>query len=122
MFFEIAESLLEVGVEFLFPHPAHHAAAGAVAAIRSAAVCHQKEHAVRVAMHQARNRHRGVLPTRVRHVIGRIPTLLHARNDLPTDRAAGIFGLDEVEIVGRHGEREFGAGQKNPGALLGGEL
>src|SRR5207237_7098170 len=44
--FEVAERFLEIGVQFLFANAADHAAPCAISAIGSAAISHQKQHAV----------------------------------------------------------------------------
>jgi hypothetical protein len=54
--------------------------------------------------------------------VRRIPAFLHTGNDLSTDRAIRVLGLDEIEIVRRHSERELAASQQNPRPLLGGEI
>ena len=73
--FEITESFLELGVQFLFAHAADDAAAGAIAAVARATIRHEKKHAIRIAMHQARHRHVRILAARIRHVVGRGPSL-----------------------------------------------
>ena len=57
VFFEVAEGGFEVRLQLLLTDPADDAAAGAVAAIRGAAVRDEKKNAVRIAVHQSRHWH-----------------------------------------------------------------
>ena len=88
--FQITERLLEIGVQFLFAHAAHDAAARAITAVARATIRHEKEDAIRITMHQARHRHVRVFPARIRHIVGRRPGLLDPRNHLPPNRAIRI--------------------------------
>ncbi len=116
--FEIAINLLELGMQFLFAHAADDAAAGAVAAIAGATIGDEKEHAIRIAMHEAGHRHVRILAARVRHVVGRFPALLDAGNDLAANRAIRIVLLDQVEKMRRDRERELRSGEQDAVAFV----
>ena len=118
MFFEIAESGLKLGVQLLLPHSADHAAAGAVAAVAGATVGDEEKHAIRIAVHQPRHRHVGILTAGIAHLVGIIPRLLDAWDDLPPDGAVRIGGVDEVEEVRRDGHGQLVAAEQNAGALF----
>jgi hypothetical protein len=119
--FQVAEGGLEFGVQFLLAHAGDDAAARAVAAVARTAVRHEEEHAVRVAMHEARHGHVAVLAAGIAHLIGIFPGFLDARDDLPADRAAGIGGVHQVEIMRGDRHRQLVAGEQHAGAFLVGE-
>ena len=48
---EVIQRRAEIGFEMVFPHPADHAAARAISAVRRAPVGHQKQHAVGIPVH-----------------------------------------------------------------------
>ncbi len=112
--FEIAIDVFELRVQFLLAHAADHAAARAISAIARAAIRHQKEHAVRITMHQTRHRHVRVLPARDRHFVRRLPALLDARDDLAADRTIRIVLLDQVEKVRRDRQRQLVPERRTP--------
>ena len=111
--FQITKRFLEIGVQLLFAHPAHHPAARAIPAVARAAVRHQKEHAVRIPMHQARHRHVRIFAARIGHIVRRRPGLFDPRNDLTPDRTIRIIALDQVEKMRRDRESELGAGKQH---------
>ena len=118
VFFEVAEGGLELGVQLLLADAAHHAAAGAVTAVAGAAVGDEEEHAVRVAVDEAGHGHVAVLAAGVGHLIGIVPGLLDARDNLPADWAVGIVGVDEIEIVRCDGHCQLVPGEQHAGAFL----
>ena len=65
---DVADRLLEIGVEFLLARAADDPAAGAIPAVARATVRHEKQHAVRVAMHESRHGHVAVLAAGIGHL------------------------------------------------------
>lgn len=119
---KIGDRLVEIGVEFLLAGPAHHAGAGAVAAVGGAAVGDQKQDSVGVAVDKTRHRHVAVLAAGIGHLGRRDRSLADMGNDLAADRTVGILPLDQVEVVGSDGQRELVAGEDDAGTLLGCQL
>ncbi len=105
--FEIAESGLPFGVEFLLAHPAHDPAAGAVAAIGGAAVGDEEKDAVGITVDEAGDGHVAVFAARVGHFFRIVPGLLNPGHDLTADRAIRVGGVDQVEVMGGNGEGQF---------------
>ena len=118
VFFEITKRFLEIGVQFLFAHATDDAAARAISAVTGATIGHEKEHAVRIAMHQSRHRHVRIFAARIGHVVRRRPRFFDPRNDLTPDRAIRIIALDQIEKMRRDGERELRAGKQNAAAFF----
>ena len=119
---EVVDGPVEIELELLFADAADHAAAGAVAAVGSAAVGDEKKDAVGVTVHQPRHRHVVVLAARVGHVLGRVSHFLNTGNNLAADGAVRIEGVDQIEEVGRDAHRQFGVGEKDAGVFLLNEL
>src|SRR3982750_2767425 len=69
-------------------------------------------------MDQSGDRHMGILPTRIGHVVRRAPSLLDPRNHLSPDRIVWIVPWDQVKEMRRDREREFIAGKQNTGPFL----
>src|SRR5205814_2565698 len=65
--FEITKRFLEIGVEFLFAHAAHHATPGAVTAVTRTTIRDEKEDAIGISMDEAGHRHVRIFAARVRH-------------------------------------------------------
>src|SRR5206468_12354944 len=49
--FKITECLLEIGLQFLFANSANHSTPGAIAAVTSTTIRHQKQDTIRIPMH-----------------------------------------------------------------------
>lgn len=94
---------------------------GAIPAIGGTTVGDEKEDAIGIAMDEAGDGHVGVFATRVGHFGGVGVGLFDPGNDLTTNGAIGIRGVDQVEEVGRDRGGKLGAGQEDAGALLFGE-
>ena len=112
--FELRMEVIRLGVR-------DQAAARAVAAIGSAAVGDQEEHAVRVTMDDARHGHGAFFADGVLGFARGDIGLLDARDDLPADRAIRVLGVDEVEEMRRDRQRELVRGEEAPFPLLLGE-
>ena len=79
---------------------ADDAAAGAIAAIAGALGCHQHQHPVGIAMHEARHRRVRILGQRVLHHRRERPQLAAQRQHLAPHRAIRIGGVDQGREVG----------------------
>ncbi len=119
--FEILDGLIPLGFKFLVRNAGNDAGPGAVSAVGCAAVGDEKKDAIGVAVDESRDRHVGILATRVGHFQRVGVGFFDARDDLPADRAIGISGVDEVEEVRRDGGGQFGPGEENAGAFFLGE-
>lgn len=115
---EVFEGSLPLCLQLLIGHTRDHSASCAVTAVGSAAICDQKEHTIRIAVHQAGDRHVAVLPTGVSHLGGVGKSLLNAWNHLPADRAVRILFIDEVEEVRRDRHGELITREQYAGAFL----
>src|SRR4051794_521330 len=69
-------------------------------------------------MHQSRDRHMGILPTRIGHVVRRAPSLFDPRDHLSPDRIVWIVPWDQIKEMRRDRESEFIAGKQNTGPFL----
>ena len=107
MFLKVFECRLPLRFQLLLANAGNHARAGAVAAVGSATIGHEKQHAVGIAMHEAWHRHVRIFSTGVGQFLGGVPTFLDARDHLTADRAVGIVAVDEVEKVRGDRHREF---------------
>ncbi|MGC3988104.1 MAG: hypothetical protein QM796_00190 [Chthoniobacteraceae bacterium] len=105
-------------MQFLLPGSAHHAAAGAIAAVAGATVSDQKQNAIGIAVNQPRHRHVRILPTRVGHLGGRDQRLLKPRDHLAADWIVGIVRVNQVEKMRRDPHRQLVGREKNSLALL----
>jgi hypothetical protein len=63
----------------------------------------------------------GVFAARIGHLKRRSVGLFDPRNDLATDRTIRVFGVDEIEKMGRNGERKLVSGQNYTSALFAGK-
>ena len=115
---DVFDLAVKLRMEIVAGGVADQARAGAITAIGRAAVGHQEQHAVRVAMHQSRHGRMGVFAARVAHFPRRGVGFLQARNDLPADGAILVGGVNEVEEIGRDGQGQFGVGQHRAGVFL----
>src|SRR5205085_9471676 len=111
--FEVAKRLLEISVQFLFSDTADETAARAITAVTGATISDEKQNAVGITMNQARHRHVRIFSARVDHVVGRGPRFLDPRNDLAPDWVVGIIARNQVDELGRDGERELVAGEQH---------
>ena len=118
MLLQITERGFVFHVQMLLAYTAHHAAAGAVAAVAGAAISDQEEHAIRITMHEAWHRHVAVFTTRISHLGWIIERLFDPWNDLATDRAIGIDGVDEIEVVRGDRHRQLVAGEEDTRAFF----
>jgi len=117
--FEVAERFLEIGVQFLFPNTADDATARAISTITRTAIGHEKEYPVGIAMHEPWHRHVRIFAARIGHVVGRPPSFFNTRNDLTPDRIVRIsFARNQIEKMGRDGERELIAGEQDAAAFF----
>src|SRR5438105_5308908 len=117
--FEVAERFLEIGVQFLFANTADDAAARAISTITRTAIGHEKEYPVGIAMHEPWHRHVRIFTTWIGHVVRRRPRFLDPRNDLTPDRIVRIsFARNQIEKMGRDGERELIAGEQDAAAFF----
>ena len=66
---DVTQALLVFGMEIVVLRVRNQPAPGAIAAIGGATVGDQKQHAVRITMHEARHRRVFVLPQRVEHLL-----------------------------------------------------
>ena len=122
MFLKIIDGAVKIEFQFLLADAAHDATARAITAIGGAAVRDEKKHAIGVAMHQSWHRHVVVFAAGIGHVFRRVGHLLDTRNHLPTNRAFGVEGINEIEEVGRDAHGQFRVGQQHAGMLLVSEL
>ena len=117
--FEVAERFLEIGVQFLFANTADDATARAISTITRATIGHEKEYPVGIAMHEPWHRHVRIFTTWIGHVVRRRPRFLDPRNDLTPDRIVRIsFSRNQIEKMGRDGERELIAGEQDAAAFF----
>ena len=72
-------------------------------------------------MDQSRYRHMRILAARIGHFERRPVSLFDPRDHLAPDRAIWIVRINEIEKMGRDGQRKFVTGQNNPSALFGRE-
>ena len=72
-------------------------------------------------MYETLDRHVRVFAARVRHFDRRSICFFEARDYLATNRAIGIFGVDQVKKVGGDRKRELVAGQQDAGAFFAGK-
>ncbi len=121
MSFQVLVGLFEIGMQLLFTDATDDTTASAVAAIGCAPIRHQKEHAVGIPMDKTRDGHVGVFAARIGHLKRRSVGLFDPRNDLATDRTIRVFGVDEIEKMGRNGERKLVSGQNYTSALFAGK-
>ena len=115
---EILDGLVPLGFEFLVRNTGNNTGTSAVAAVGCAAVGDEKKNAIGVTVDESRNRHVGILATRVGHFRRVSVGFFNARDDLPADRAIGIGGVDEVEEVRRDGSGQFGPGEEDAGSFF----
>ena len=104
---DVAQALLVLRVEIVVLRVRDQPAARAVPAIRRAPVRHEEEHAVGIAVDEARHRRVRVLAQRVEHLLGADDHLLRAGDHLPADRAGRVAPVDQVEEVRRDRQREL---------------
>ncbi len=69
-------------------------------------------------MHQAGHGRMRILAARVAHFPGRRVRFLDARDDLPANRAILVRRINQVEEIGRDGQRELVVGQFRAGIFL----
>ena len=122
MFFEILECRLPLGFQVLLADAGDDPRAGAVAAVGRAAVGDEEQHAVRVAVDQAGDRHVRILATGVGHFLRRVPAFLDPRDHLAADRAVGVVAIDQVEKVRRDRHRQFVPGEQDSRAFNIGQI
>ncbi len=77
--FEIFESRLPLGFQMLLADTGNDSRARAVAAVGGAAVGHEEQHPVRIAMDQSGHGHVGILAAGIGHFLGSVPAFLDAR-------------------------------------------
>ena len=118
MFFEVAERRFIIGFEILLSRTGDDAAACAVAAVSGAAIRHQKQNPVGVAVDEPGNGHMAVFAAGIGHFIGGNERLLDAGNHLPANWAVGIVAVDQIEEVRRNGHGELRARENDPVALV----
>ena len=117
--FEVAERFLEIGVQFLFPNTADDATACAISTITRTTIGYEKEHPVGIAMHEPWHWHVRIFPAWIGHVGRRRPRFFDARNDLTPNRIVRIsFARNQIEKMGRDGERELIAGEQDAAAFF----
>jgi len=121
MFFEVGKRLVEIQVQFLLAHAAHHAAAGAVTAVGGATIRHEKKRAVRISVNQAGHRHGGILSAGIGEIVRGIVALPDFRNDLSADRTGGIGAVNEVEVVWGDRKGKLRAGENDARPLIRGQ-
>ena len=119
---DVLQARLELGMEIVGLGVGHQTAARAITAIRGATVGDQEQHAVRVAMDDARDGHGAFFADRILGLADGDIGLLDARDDLTADRAIRILRIDEIEEVRRDRERELVRGEEAPFPLLLGQL
>ena len=108
---DIGDLPVEFGMEIVAAGVAHQPRAGAITAIAGAAVRDQKQHAVGIAMHQARHRRMRIFAARVAHFPGRGVGFLEPRHDLAAHRAVFIRRINQVEEIRRDAQRQLVVGQ-----------
>ena len=96
----------------------NNAGTGTISTIRCALRGDQHQHPVRVTMHQAGHGRMRILAARVAHLPGGGVGFLDARDDLLADGAVFIRRVNEVEEVGRDGQRQLVIGEGRSGQLL----
>lgn len=116
--FQVVDRHIPLGFQLLVGNAGHYPRTGAVTAVGGASVGDQKENSIRVAVHQTRDRHVRVFPTRIRHLRGIGVGFFDAGNDLPPNGTVRIGGVNEVKIVRRDRSGQFGAREENSGALF----
>ena len=115
---DVLDLPVELGMEIVAAGVAHQPRPRAIPAIRRAPVRHQEQHPVGITVHQARHRRMRVLAARVAHLPRRDVRFLDARDDLPANRAVLVGRVNEVEEVGRDGQRQLVIGQRRAGDFL----
>ena len=108
---------VELGVEIVAAGVADQPRTRAVPAIRGAPVRHQEQHPVGVSVHQPGHGRMRILAAGVAHLPGRDMGLLDPRDDLPADRAVLVRRVNQVEEIGRDGQRQLVVGQGRAGEL-----
>src|SRR4051794_10216084 len=101
---DIIDLFVVLWMEIIATGIAHQARASAVSAVSRTSVRHQKEHPIRIAMHQAGHRRVAILTARIAHLPGSGVSLLDSRDNLPSDWAILICGMDQVEKVRGDGQ------------------
>ena len=92
--------------------------ARAITAIARAAVRHQKQHAVGIAMDQSGHGRVGILAARVAHFPRRGVRFGDLGNDLQPHRTMFVRRINQVEEIRRDGQCEFGVRQFRAGKFL----
>src|SRR5262245_41044995 len=73
-------------------------------------------------MHQTGDWHMRIFAARIRHIVGRTPSLLDPRNDLSANRVVGTETRNQIEEVWSNRKRQLGPGQQNAVPFFGREL
>ena len=116
---DVVDLPVEIGMKIVAAGVAHQPRAGAIAAITRATVGDQKQHAVGIAMHQARHRRMRVFAARVAHFPGGGERFLQARHHLAANRAILVRRINQIEKIGRDAQRQLVVGQLRAGQFLG---
>lgn len=115
---DIVQLIRKTRMEIVSARIADQPRTRAITAIGRAAVGDQEQHAVGIPMHQARHRRVRVFAARIGHFPRCRVGLLQPRDDLPTDGTMFIRRIDQVEKIGRDGERQLVIGQLRAGVFL----
>ena len=115
---DVGDLLVVLGMKIIAARVAHQPGTRAVPAIARAPVRHQKQHAVRITVHQPGHRRMRILAARIAQLPRRRPRLLHPGNHLPPDRAMLIRRIDQVEKVRRDAQCQLVVRQPGPGQFL----
>ena len=100
---------------------ADHARPRAVAAVRRAEIERQQQHAIRVAMHQARHRAVRIFAQRIVGLALGPHELIERRHDGPPQRLQRIVGIQQAHVVRRDADRQHRAALHERFALLVGQ-
>src|SRR3546814_2014140 len=101
---------------------AHHARAGAVAAVGRAEAGGEEEDAVRVAMHQAGRLGVVVLAQGIVSLAGRTQVLLADRDVRAAQRLLGVVAAHQTGVVGRDADRQRALVARDGAVLVVGAL
>ena len=117
----VTQALLIFGMKVVVLRVGHQTAPRAIAAVGRTAVRHEKEHAIRIPMHQPRHRRVSVLSERIEALLLADHHLTRAGNDLLANRAVGIVTVDQVEKIRGDRERQLLVCKGAASLLVGGE-
>ena len=87
----------------------HHPRARAVAAIARTEIGHQQQHAVGIAMHQARHGAVVVFAQGIVGLAGRTLEFIQRGNDRPPQRLEAVVARNQAHVIGGNAHREHGS-------------